>query len=122
MKPYVRPFQKKVYDEVDTPSKQALIKVLLSEGHEIVSSKEDYYADVVSKKDGVTYYHEAESKAQWGQEYLKNKNYNVLPDSGWPPFWKEVRIPGRKKRLIEKYKDCGYIQGSTGCTELIKVL
>ena len=46
-----------------------------------------------------------ERKAQWGQEYLKNKNYNVLPDSGWPPFWKEVRIPGRKKRLIEKYKD-----------------
>ena len=50
MKPYVRPFQKDVYDEVDTPSKQALIKVLLSEGHKIVSSKEDYYADVVSER------------------------------------------------------------------------
>jgi hypothetical protein len=85
MKPYVRPFQKDVYDEVDTPSKQALIKVLLAEGHEIVSSKEDYYADVVSQKGGVTYYHEAERKAQWGHDYLKNKNYDVLPDSGWPP-------------------------------------
>ena len=105
MKPYVRPFQKDVYDEVDTPSKQALIKVLLAEGHEIVSSKEDYYADVVSQKGGVTYYHEAERKAQWGQDYLKNKNYDVLPDSGWPPSWEEVRIPGRKKRLINKYKD-----------------
>ena len=78
MKPYVRPFQKDVYDEVDTPSKQALIKVLLAEGHEIVSSKEDYYADVVSQKDGVTYYHEAERKAQWGQDYLKNKNYDQI--------------------------------------------
>ena len=105
MKPYVRPFQKNVYDEVDTPSKKALVKILKSEGHEIVSSHENYYADIVSQKDGVTYYHEVERKAQWGKDYLKKKKYKVTPESGWPFSWKELRIPGRKKRLIEKYKD-----------------
>ena len=54
MKVYTRPFQKEVYDKVDGPSKEALIKYLQSEGHTIVSKKEDYYADVVSEKDGVT--------------------------------------------------------------------
>jgi len=90
MKVYTRPFQKEVYDKVDGPSKEALIKYLQSEGHTIVSKKEDYYADVVSEKDGVTYFHEAERKAQWKEE--------------WPTYWSEIRIPGRKRRLIEKYK------------------
>lgn len=88
---YVRPFRKKVYDKVDTPSKKALIKYLEAEGHTVLSSTEDYYADVKSEKDGVTYYHEAERKAQWNGD--------------WPTHWAEVRIPGRKRRLVEKYKD-----------------
>tara|TARA_R100001463_G_C3393015_1_gene207141 strand:- start:61 stop:516 length:456 start_codon:yes stop_codon:yes gene_type:complete len=91
MKVYTRPFQKEVYDKVDGPSKKALIKYLEAEGHTIVSTKEDYYADVVSEKDGVTYFHEAERKAQWKED--------------WPTYWSEIRIPGRKRRLIEKYKD-----------------
>ena len=91
MKVYTRPFQKEVYDKVDGPSKEALIKYLESEGHTVVSKKEDYYADVVTEKDGVTFFHEVERKAQWKEE--------------WPTYWEEIRIPGRKRRLIEKYKD-----------------
>ena len=88
MTPYVRPFQKNVYDEVAAPSKKALVKILKSEGHEIVSSHENYYADIVSQKDGVTYYHEVERKAQWGKDYLNKKKYKVTPESGWPFSWK----------------------------------
>jgi hypothetical protein len=73
---YVRPFRKKVYDKVDAPSKEALIKYLEAEGHTILSSTEDYYADVKSEKNG-----------------------------DWPTHWAEVRIPARKRRLVEKYKD-----------------
>ena len=68
-----------------------MIKYLESEGHTIVSKKEDYYADVVTEKDGVTFFHEAERKAQWKEE--------------WPTYWEEIRIWSRKRRLIEKYKD-----------------
>ena len=88
---YVRPFRKEVYNQVDEPSKKALIKYLESQGHTIVSSAEDYYDDVVSQKDGVTYFNEAERKAQW--------------KSDWPTYWTEVRVPARKRRLVEKYKD-----------------
>ena len=42
MKVYTRPFQKEVYDKVDGPSKEALIKYLESEGHTIVSKNEEY--------------------------------------------------------------------------------
>jgi len=91
MQTYTRPFRKEVYDKVDAPSKKALVKYLESEGHTIVNTEECYYADVVSEKDGVTYFNEAERKAQW--------------DGEWPNHWAEVRIPGRKRRLVQKYKD-----------------
>lgn len=88
---HVRKFRPEVYNKVDGPSKQALIKYLEGEGHTIVDSKEDFYADVKSEKDGVLYYHEAERKAQWS--------------GNWPTWWAEVRIPARKRRLVQKYKD-----------------
>ena len=102
---YRRKFRADVYNEVNEPSKQALIKYLKSEGHEIVSTEEDYNADVVSVKDGKTYYHEVERKAQWGEDYLGNRGFTLLSDSRWPSEWEEVRIPGRKQRLIKKYQD-----------------
>ena len=45
---HVRKFRPEVYNKVDGPSKQALIKYLEAEGHTIVDSKEDFYADVKS--------------------------------------------------------------------------
>ena len=91
MKVHVRKFRKDVYAKVNEPSKQALITLLEREGHSVVSDKEDYYADLVTTKDGQTYYHEVERKSQWSGD--------------WPTWWKEVRIPGRKRRLVQKYSD-----------------
>jgi len=84
-------FDKQMYDMVDGPAKNALVKILESQGHTIVDTSETYYADVVSEKGGVTYYNEAEVKLGWKGD--------------WNPTWTEIRIPERKKRLKEKYKD-----------------
>ena len=88
---YVRKFKKDVYDKVDAPCKKALIKYLELQGHSIVQSKEDYNADVVSEKDGITYYNEAEVKVAWTND--------------WPSHWAEIRIPERKKRLVKMYAE-----------------
>ena len=63
----------------------------LGKGHEIVNDKEDFNVDVVSKKNGYTYFNEAEVKVAWKGD--------------WPTDWREIRIPARKRRLVEKYKD-----------------
>ena len=74
----------------DGIAKETLIKFLEKNGHKILSSKEDYYVDVVSEKNGYTYFNEAEVKSQWKGE--------------WPSHWSEIRIPERKQRLLDKYK------------------
>ena len=75
------------------------------------------------------------SKAAWCEFIVSNKEYKdddrslaikVLLDSlSEMGRWKGVKYVYtslKNDSLIEKYKDCGYIQGSTGCTELIKIL
>ncbi|MAO20046.1 MAG: hypothetical protein CMJ25_04770 [Phycisphaerae bacterium] len=84
-----KPFEPHLYDRFDNPAKVRLIEVLEREGHEISSVKENYYADVESTKDGVTYYSEAEVKRGWVE--------------AWPATWAEIRIPDRKTRLLKKY-------------------
>ena len=91
MQVHVRPFRKDIYDLVDEPSKKILSDYLISKGHTIVEDKETFDADIVSTKDGFTYFNEVEVKSSWKDE--------------WPDNWAEIRIPGRKRRLVEKYKD-----------------
>ncbi len=75
------------------------------------------------------------SRAAWCEFVVSNKNYKEDDRSLAIKFlldsllemgrWKGVKYVYtslKNDSLIEKYKDCGYIQGSTGCTELIKVL
>ena len=45
--------------------------------------------DVVSQKDGFTDFNEAEVKTAWKED--------------WPVEWKEIRIPERKQRLLDKH-------------------
>ena len=75
----------------DQSAKDKLVALLSERGHTIISSEEDYYADVVSQKEGYTYFNEAEVKTAWSDD--------------WPTTWKEIRIPERKKRLLAKYQD-----------------
>jgi len=84
-----RKFSKTLYDEYDEKAKTTLMSHLEARGHTINQSKEDYNVDIVSEKEGYTYFNEAEVKVSWKED--------------WPSHWAEIRIPERKKRLVEKY-------------------
>ena len=83
-------FSRALYEAYDKEAKDSLIKLLKSRGHTIVTQKENYAVDVVSQKEGYTYFNEAEVKVAW--------------DGDWPPSWRDIRIPERKQRLLDKYE------------------
>lgn len=114
-----KPFERSLYDRFDNPAKEKLIQILESRGHTITQVKENYYADVVSERKGITYYSEAEVKRGWKEE--------------WPDTWLEIRIPERKSRLIKKYEgnvnfyvfnhdlsQCWFIKGQQMVDECIR--
>ena len=113
-----KPFEKDLYDKYDTPAKDALVSYLEQEGHSIKRTDETYYADVVSTKQGATYYSEAEVKASWKEK--------------WPEDWLELRIPGRKARLLKKHsiitffvfrgdcKECWIVRGEQLTSDTLK--
>ncbi len=83
-------FDRSLYEAYDAPAREALVGYLEGKGHTIVNNEENYNVDVVSQKNGFTYYNEAEVKTAW--------------KSDWPPHWTEIRIPERKQRLLDKHK------------------
>ena len=85
-----RSFSRALYEAYDAPAREALVSYLEGKGHTIVNNEENYNVDVISQKDGLTYFSEVEVKTAW--------------KSDWPPHWEEVRIPERKKRLLGIHK------------------
>ena len=115
-----KPFEQHLYEKYDNPAKSKLIELLTLRGHNIKSVAENYYADVVSEKDGMVVHSEAEVKTGWEDE--------------WPESWQEIRIPERKRRLLAKYKGnvgfyvfnknlskCWHIKGSQMTDDTIRV-
>ena len=86
-----KPFEQHLYDKYDNPAKAKLIELLISRGHNIKRVAENYYADVVSEKDGIVYHSEAEVKTGW--------------EDAWPTTWEEIRIPERKRSLLARYNN-----------------
>lgn len=82
-------FNRALYEAYDGPARKALVSLLESKGHTIVNNEENYGVDVVSQKDGYTYFNEAEVKVAW--------------DGDWPAHWSEIRIPERKQRLLHNH-------------------
>jgi len=85
-----RPFNRALYEAYDAKAKETLVSLLERKGHTVVSTKENYDADVVTQKDDYTYFNEAEVKVAWKED--------------WPTTWAEIRIPERKGRLVKKYQ------------------
>tara|TARA_Y100000310_G_scaffold181233_1_gene181135 strand:+ start:223 stop:702 length:480 start_codon:yes stop_codon:yes gene_type:complete len=86
-----RKFDKLSYKRNDLRAKEAMIKFLKEKNFTNIKAKEDYFFDIFAKnKKDKKYFFEVEIKNQWG-DY-------------WNPSWKEVRIPERKRRLINKWK------------------
>jgi len=90
MKPVRKAFNRALYEAYDKKAKDALVSHLKSKDHVIVNTEENYFVDVVSQKHGLTFLNEAVVKVAWSGD--------------WPVHWKEIRIPERKQRLLDKYK------------------
>ncbi len=82
-------FSRADYEAYDSPAREALVTYLEAKGHTIVNNEENFNVDVVSQRSGYTYFNEAEVKTAW--------------TSDWPVEWKEIRIPERKQRLLDKH-------------------
>ena len=79
---YNRRFIRASYEENDNKAKEAVIGYLIKNSF-----------DIKSKKGDNTYFSEAEMKNQWKGE--------------WPDTWKEIRIPYRKHKLINRMAELG---------------
>ena len=82
-------FDKALYEAYDASARSALVSYLESKGHTVVSNEENYNVDLITQKNGLTYFNECEVKTAWKAD--------------WPPHWEEIRIPERKQRLIDKH-------------------
>ena len=88
-----KPFDKDLYDKADSTAKKHMINWLeFTQPACTVNSEETTYFDLTVKTDdgGNPQFYEVEIKYAWKGE--------------WPESWLELRIPHRKKRLLEKWK------------------
>lgn len=83
-------FNRALYEAYDKPARDAVVAYLIKRGHTIINNSEDYYVDIVSQKEGYTYFNEVEVKVAW--------------NSDWPTHWTDIRIPERKQRLLDKHQ------------------
>jgi len=85
-----RRFNRLSYMANDGRAKAVLKKYLISRGHKITDDKENFSWDLSTvSESGSASFWEVEVKNQWGKV--------------WNDNWKEVRIPQRKQRLIDKF-------------------
>ena len=88
-------FDPNLYTLADTQAKDVISSWLIEKGHVITSTKENYDCDIVTEKDGSTYNSEVEIKFSWKGD--------------WPVDWEEIRIPYRKKKLLDNSNLTFYI-------------
>jgi|ETNvirnome_2_300_1030623.scaffolds.fasta_scaffold02018_8 hypothetical protein len=77
-------FSQELYDKADHKAKGIIRAYLESEGHSLLDDREKYSCDIEGR-DGQGW--EVEIKYSWKKE--------------WPSSWRDVRIPYRKKKLLE---------------------
>ena len=77
-------FSQELYDKADHKAKGIIRAYLESEGYSLLDDREKYSCDIEGR-DGQGW--EVEIKYSWKKE--------------WPPSWRDVRIPYRKKKLLE---------------------
>ena len=86
-----RRFRPSSYRKNDSLAKETIIAYLEDNGHTILDSEENYSFDIKSEKNGNIYYSEVEMKNQWKGD--------------WNTSWKEIHIPYRKHKLINKFEE-----------------
>ena len=108
-----RTFDRESYKQNDARAKKAMVGYLIAQNFSDIVAKEDYYFDVSANKKvkgkDEKFFFEVEIKNQWG--------------SSWNPSWKEVRIPQRKQRLIDRKEkdypdhDLYFVVFNTNCSQ-----
>ena len=87
-------FDRTLYEIADKAAKKAMVSWLKEHDHTNIDTNETTYFDIVSTvgPDLPRHLYEVEVKYSWkGNE--------------WPDSWKELRIPHRKQRLLDKWKE-----------------
>jgi hypothetical protein len=82
-------FDRELYNKSDALTKGAMGTWLENEGYVSIDDKENYGVDITCERLKTKYYFETEVKYGWKDE--------------WPDTWKEIRIPYRKKKIIDKW-------------------
>lgn len=88
-------FNEQAYIACDSKAKSAIRDYLDSKGV-LTNIKEDYGPDIQSWQ---KVWHEVEIKSGWNNE--------------WPPSWKTVHIPSRKKKYLERGKVMFWVLNKT---------
>ena len=87
-----KPFDKALYDVADTKAKKHMVGWLKEQGYTNIATNETYYFDIICTVDDLPrLLYEVEIKYSWKGD--------------WPDSWKEIRIPERKRRLLDKWKE-----------------
>lgn len=84
-------FDRGLYQVADRDAKQATLKYIKDMNYTTIDTSERKDFDIICKAiTEIHHLYEVEIKYSW--------------KGTWPPTWKEIRIPYRKKRLIDKWK------------------
>jgi len=87
-----KPFDKTLYDIADTKAKKHMVGWLKEQGYTNIATNETYYFDIICTVDDLPrLLYEVEIKYSWKGD--------------WPDSWREIRIPERKRRLLDKWKE-----------------
>ena len=87
-----KPFDKALYDVADTKAKKHMVGWLKEQGYTNIATNETYYFDIICTVDDLPrLLYEVEIKYSWKGD--------------WPDSWREIRIPERKRRLLDKWKE-----------------
>ena len=87
-----KPFDKALFDLADTKAKKHMVGWLKEQGYTNIATNETYYFDIICTVDDLPrLLYEVEIKYSWKGD--------------WPDSWREIRIPERKRRLLDKWKE-----------------
>jgi hypothetical protein len=86
-------FDKKLYDKANPLSNGIMVKWLDKNGYQDIDPKETYGVDITCQKGDTPAFFETEIKYSWVND--------------WSNDWKEIRIPYRKHKIIDKWVQSG---------------
>ena len=87
-------FDRTLYEIADKAAKKAMVSWLENKDHTNIDTNETTYFDIVST---------VGPDLPWRHLYEVEVKYSWKGNE-WPDSWKELRIPHRKQRLLDKWK------------------